>query len=327
MKNLKVTIIIPVYNVESYIERCARSLYGQTYSNIEYIWVNDATPDNSIQILRQITEEYPQRKKNVRILDHSVNKGLTIARRTGLEAARGEYIYHCDSDDWADSGMIKELLECAQFTDADIVWCDFYKSDTDNDIIVKQGFAHTSKDCIKELLTQRMHGGYWNKLIRRNLYLLNDITFSLEANMCEDLRGTVQLFYYAERVSYCPKAFYHYVLDNQGSMCATFSPEKMSDLLTNIDAILKFFEDKNIVNKLANGLNCLKHLGKRALLTTTDIKNFRRWRTIYPEANKHILSYTALPVTLRLIGWCVYMQLWLPVRIWIYLKRIKNHIG
>lgn len=327
MNKVQVSIIIPVYKVEQYIERCARSLYEQTYDNIEYIWVDDATPDSSIDVLENVVAQYPQRKAATQLVRHDKNKGLPSARRTGLTQARGKYVYHCDSDDWADREMIDVLVACAERENADIVWCDFFRSTAQEDIVVRQDYSYSKIGCLSALLKEKMHGGYWNKLIRRSLYELNEVTFSKEASMCEDLRGTFQLFYYAERVFYCPKAFYHYVQDNQGSMCASFSPKKLSDLLTNIDALLTFLEDKHIGTKLSLEVNCLKHLGKRALLTTTDLNNFRRWRTIYPEANEYILSYTALPLTLRLIGWCAYMKLWLPIRVWICLKKLKNIRG
>jgi len=103
----KVSVIIPVYGVEKYIERCIRSLFEQTLDDIEYIFVDDCTPDNSISILRKVLSEYPNREKQVKILHHEKNKGLAQARQTGLKIASGEYIAHCDSDDWVDKDLYK----------------------------------------------------------------------------------------------------------------------------------------------------------------------------------------------------------------------------
>lgn len=326
MKNVKVSVIIPVYQVEKFIEQCARSLYEQTYDSIEYIWVNDATPDMSIEILKEVTEKYPKRKSNVRIITHEHNMGLPRSRRTGVSHAEGEYIYHCDSDDWAEKDMIEMLLRSAEANQSDIVWCDFYRSYSDRDLLDNQGHPAQSRECIRRLLSEQMHGGYWNKLFKRELYL-NSITYSAEASMCEDLRGVIQLFYYAKRIFYLPKAFYHYRQDNNQSLSITFSADKINNLLINVDAIIDFLNEKGATDDFSPEINYLKHLGKRNLLTSTDLRDFKRWNLIYPESSSQIMSYKALPVSLRLIGLCTYLRLWALVSAWIKLKKIKNYVN
>ena len=109
---MKVSVCSPVYGVEKYIERCARSLFDQTMKNdIEFIFVDDCTPDRSIEVLEAILSEYPERRSQVKIVRHSHNKGLTGARNTALKEASGEYIIHCDSDDWVDLEAYKTVLE------------------------------------------------------------------------------------------------------------------------------------------------------------------------------------------------------------------------
>ena len=103
--NPKVSVIIPVYNVEKYIERCARSLLEQSLKDIEYIFVDDCSPDNSITMLENILKEYPERQPLVKILFHEPNRGLAYTRQEGVDAAKGEYIIHCDSDDWVEPEM------------------------------------------------------------------------------------------------------------------------------------------------------------------------------------------------------------------------------
>ena len=100
MEIKKVSILVPVYGVEKYIERCARSLFEQTYDNIEYIFVDDCTKDRSIVILQKVLEGYPNRKNQVKILHHEKNRGLSAARNTALDASTGDYLMHVDSDDY-----------------------------------------------------------------------------------------------------------------------------------------------------------------------------------------------------------------------------------
>ena len=97
---MKVSILVPIYGVEHYIEQCARSLFEQSYSDIEYIFVNDCTPDSSMDILKQVLSIYPNRKSQVRIIEHEHNQGLGAARLTATKAATGEAVMHVDSDDY-----------------------------------------------------------------------------------------------------------------------------------------------------------------------------------------------------------------------------------
>ena len=106
----KVSMLIPIYGVEKFIERCAISLFEQTYQNIEYIFVNDCTKDDSINVLERVINRYPNRKPFVRIINHTQNKGLAGARNTAVANATGEFIMHVDSDDYVDETMYEDLM-------------------------------------------------------------------------------------------------------------------------------------------------------------------------------------------------------------------------
>lgn len=96
----KVSVIIPIYRVEPYIERCARSLMEQTMREcIEFIFINDATPDGSMRLLKQVLDDYPARASQIRIINHNENKGIAYTRSEGIKEAKGQYIGWCDSDD------------------------------------------------------------------------------------------------------------------------------------------------------------------------------------------------------------------------------------
>ena len=121
MSNPLVSIIVPVYNAENFIEKCAATLFEQDYDNIEYIFVNDCTPDNSIKVLNRVIENFPNRKDNIKIINKLKNEGLPQARKTGLENSNGKYIMHVDSDDWVELDMVSSLVKEAIKTDADMV--------------------------------------------------------------------------------------------------------------------------------------------------------------------------------------------------------------
>ena len=157
----KVSVIIPIYNVEKYIERCVRSLFEQTLDDIEYIFVNDCTQDKSIEILTSIIKEYPQRIPSIRILNHTTNQGLTKTRNTGLAVATGDYIAHCDSDDWVDLDMYRQLYVQAEETKSDIVYSDLYLAYQDKTVIYKAASFDSDKN---ELLNNNI-SSVWTSLV------------------------------------------------------------------------------------------------------------------------------------------------------------------
>lgn len=123
---MKISVITPIYNVEHFIAHCVETLMRQTLDEVEYIFVNDATPDDSMGVLNKTLEKFPEKLSQVRILTHAENKGLPAARNTGLEVATGKYIFHCDSDDFMEPDTLKMLYDTAEEQDADYVWCDYF---------------------------------------------------------------------------------------------------------------------------------------------------------------------------------------------------------
>lgn len=121
----KVSVIIPVYRTEKYIERCVRSLFNQTLDEIEYLFIDDCSPDNSIKILNNVLEDYPHRKEQVIIHRMSRNSGQAIVRNWGMQNATGEYVIHCDSDDWVDADMYRAMYDKAVEEHSDVVICDY----------------------------------------------------------------------------------------------------------------------------------------------------------------------------------------------------------
>jgi len=322
--NHLISIIVPVFKVENFIERCARSLFEQTYKNIEYIFVDDCSPDNSINILTNILEEYPHRKKQTQIIKHEVNKGSSTSRNSGLKVVTGEYIYFCDSDDWVEKNAIEEIYIAIKKENADILWCDFYFSYLNKEIIYNQNCKGNNYDYVKNLMTEKVHGALWNKMYKKSVFLENNILFPDNYDMCEDLVTNIKLFHFAEKITYLPKCFYHYCLHNDKSMSTSSSNQKkINDTTTNINKTIAFFKEKNIT-KYNKEFNILKLISKQILLYTLDKNDFRKWRDIFPESNKYILNFSSLPLHLRLLGFAISKKLWILTDLWIFLKKIKH---
>ena len=153
---IKISIIIAVYNCEKYIEACVRSLFEQTLNDIEYVFVNDATPDISITVLEKVIEDYPTRKPFIKIINLERNGGVSNARRIGIENATGEYVIHADSDDWVDKDMYERLYRKAKETDADIVGCNFRHEFTDLQYDFHQQYADTVEENVSRLINGRL---------------------------------------------------------------------------------------------------------------------------------------------------------------------------
>lgn len=285
----KVSVIIPIYNVEKYIERCVRSLMEQTLEDIEYIFINDCTPDSSMVVLQRVLIDYSSRISQVKILNHEINKGLATVRNTGLKVAKGEYIIHCDSDDWVEKNMYKEMYDKAQETNADIVVSDFYNEYLNHSVIQKQPYPNDGLEAVRQMLAGNLHCGTWNKLIRRELYSKNDIHFPDGINMWEDVLTTIPLCYYASNIIYIPKAYYHYVHYNPHSYITSMNYKSLQDMMSAVECMDTFLVE--------HGLQCMnvefcnmKLTAKLNLLIGVRGFQQKKWNQLYKETNSYIFS-------------------------------------
>lgn len=232
-----ISVCIPIYKSEKYIAQCAHSLFKQTLNDIEYIFINDCTPDKSIDILEAIIQQYPNRKNQIRIIHHNTNKGIAAVRNTALHHATAEYIIYCDSDDWTDTNMYKYLYNKAIQTKADIVWCRY---DTTTDPILlfspSTDITYTNIDYIKKICLGQFHGSTWNKLIRRELLISNNLSFIEGQNMLEDESMILRVLCFANNIQYVDKTLYHYI---QHENSITRQP-KYLEIIANITEAGKY---------------------------------------------------------------------------------------
>lgn len=217
---VKVSVIVPVYKVERYIERCARLLFEQTLDEIEYIFVDDCTPDKSIDVLEKVLEDYPARKKQVKIIRHKVNLGVSQSRQDGVDAATGEYVIHCDPDDWVELNMYEALYTEAKRKDADMVICDFYNNNNGNQKIEIQKPDKLESLSVLEGISgrsfHRLHGSLCNKLIKSACY--TGVSFPKDINYCEDVFVLFQILAKDRVIEYLNKGYYHYKTDVPNSL-------------------------------------------------------------------------------------------------------------
>lgn len=309
MAENKVSVIIPIYKVERFIERCVVSLMEQTLNEVEYIFVDDASPDGSVNILREVVGRYSSRKDCVKIITHRENKGLPAARNTGLAEATGEYIFHCDSDDYVELDMLESLYNKAKECDADVVWCDFFLSFETNERYMKQPSYNTSADALKAMLSGAMKYNVWNKLVKRSLYIDNNISFPAGYGMGEDMT-MMMLFANARKVAYVPRAFYHYVKLNTGAFSQTYSDRHLVELKHNVQRIVDYMQVK-FGSDIEQELAFFKLDVKFPFLITDDSRKYRVWQEWYPEANKYIGKNKLISARSNALQWLAWKgQFW-----------------
>lgn len=296
-----VSVIVPIYKVERFIARCVTSLMEQTLRDVEYIFVDDASPDGSIRLLEEVVARYPDRREHVRLIRHEQNRGLPAARNSGLAVARGEYLFHCDSDDYVDPEMLEELCSAARRSDADIVWCDWRLSFGKNERYMKQPDFGTPFEALEAMLSGVMKFNVWNKLVRRRLYTDNGIEFPAGYGMGEDMT-MIRLMARARRVAYLPKAFYHYVQLNSGAFSKTYSERHLVELQHNV-ALIEQEMRELFGSRVDEDLAFFKLDVKFPFLISADSRKYALWQSWYPEANPYILRNRRLSWRSRMLQW------------------------
>lgn len=213
----EVSIIVPVYKAEKYLNRCVDSILAQTFTDWELLLIDDGSPDRS----DEICDEYAKKDFRIRVI-HKENGGVSSARQRGLDEAVGEYTIHVDSDDWVEPNMLEELYKKAKQDDADIVICDYFNNIGTKQTICRQCPSSLEPKQVLIELFQQLHGSCWNKLARRVCYKQYGIEFPRGINYCEDLFTWVQFLSHKEvKVAYLNKAFYHY-FDNPESITRSY---------------------------------------------------------------------------------------------------------
>ncbi len=309
MAKSKVSVIVPIYKVEGFIERCVVSLMEQTLDDVEYVFVDDASPDGSVKILQEVIARYPNKAQNIKIITHNENKGLPAARNTGLAEVTGEYVFHCDSDDYVELDMLETLYAKAKSEDADMVWCDFFLTFEKNERYMKQPEYASAKEALKAMLSGAMKYNVWNKLVKRSLYAENGIEFPAGYGMGEDMT-MMMLCANARKVAYVPQAFYHYVKLNMGAFSQTYSERHLVELKHNVQRITDYMQGKHGA-ELEKELALFKLDVKFPFLITDDEKKYRLWQEWYPEANRYIGENKQISARSNALQWLAWKgQFW-----------------
>lgn len=241
MKKELITIIIPVYNVEKYLNKCIKSIINQTYTNLEINLIDDGSIDNS----GKICDEFSKKDKRINVF-HINNHGVSYARNYGLRYSNGKYLIFIDSDDWLEKNMIEVLYKNLVLYNSDVIACDYYFNYENNEI------KHNARQNIEviddkhKMLTylfdDSFYGGYlWNKLIKKDILKNSKLKFDENVKICEDLLFLSKVINKIKRIVYIPnEALYHYRKRPDSAVNFNYTLKDITKLIP-----LKYFLDNN----------------------------------------------------------------------------------
>ena len=246
--NPKVSILIPVYKAQNYIEKCLRSVFEQTYDNIEYVIVDDASPDDSISIAKRVAKEHGCEDSMI-IIKNETNKGVAYTRNVLLDHSSGDYIYFVDSDDYIENNAIEIFVATAIRDKADIVRCNYFEHRKERIATINRHVNNKNENHLSQCLTNisEMHS-LWLIFIRKEIISKYCLHFAEDINGLEDFLMTVKLFYYAKKISDIADPLYHYRLDNNCSITHQVNYFN-TNRIKAIEELILFLKEKKIFYK------------------------------------------------------------------------------
>lgn len=304
----KVSIIVPAYNVERYVQKCVDSLLMQTYADMEIILVDDGSRDRTGSICDHMAEK----DNRIVVIHNTTNQSLPTVRNIGLNIATGEYIMFADADDWLDREAVSAMLKAITSHNLDIVCCDYYETYPDREVRINQAGFNDNIACIRGMLTGSMHGSTCNKIYRRAFLAKTGIRLVDRANLFEDVGWNVRLFACTSKIGYLNNAFYHYVQNAEGSIIKSMSNPSLSRLralerIWNVDVASRFLKEKGLDCLLKHEMEAWQLEAKNGLLAENTF-SLKRWIVTFPTADHAIWRSKKTTLNLKLLLTWLHMR-------------------
>lgn len=297
MNQVKVSVIMPMYNVSKVMKRSIESLYAQTLYGVELIFVDDCSTDDTLDTLETLLSQ----KKGVQaiIVRHTENRGVAAARNTGLEYATGEYLYYVDADDYIEPDTLAKLYGTAKGCDADIVGCEWFLTFEKNERHMKQADVTTSNDLFVKMAHGVMRWNLWLFMVKRSLYETNGFRFIEGMNMGEDMMVMMKLALHAGTVQIIHEPLYHYIQTNNGALTKNFNAYRyqVSANTEEVGAYMKLTGR----NDMKDAFLQLKLTLKLPLLISDKAVDYETWLNWFSEANSAVKKNEDLPWRTRFI--------------------------
>lgn len=303
MKRPSVSVVVPIYKVEAFIEHCAKSLFVQTLEDIEYVFVDDCSPDKSIEILETVIKKYPKKEKQVKLIRLPQNLGAAKAREIGIKASSGDYIIHCDSDDWVEASMYEKMYLKARKENLCVVISEYSEMVGNKPKRVVRQCLGT--DPFYTVVSEPAKCSLWNKLVKREIYENNRFAYPVK-HMMEDEVICAQIFYYAHTVGYIDEPLYNYNLHSDSISHVENEKghlKRWHDAYENVKIVDSFVKLHCNCKKYSQAVAMLKFQVKGYLMPLLKISNrfYKEWYNTFPEINYRIIFLRGLSNSLRLV--------------------------
>ena len=321
-----VSVIVPFYNAASNFERCLRSVFAQTLDDLEFVFVDDGSTDQSVPVLDKIIALYPDRKNSVRLVRHNANQGVLASRKDGVNASTGRYVIFADADDTVLPECYGKLYKRAIETDADMVCCGYVE---DVDGVVRDGFfgAVVSSDKerrIRDSIALKSSPFLMTKMVKGDILRSPDFVWPVE-NIAEDWAMSVQFALLCENVTSVNEKYYRYYIYS-GSISHVAQTDtryisRVSSERMNVESVEKLFRKKGIYEDFVTEFDARKTNIKRLMFPLLSSREMRReWRSTFPEINWRILLNRYVPWDYKIKHLCAMLGIYSP------LYSIYNHI-
>ncbi len=292
---MDISVITPIYGVERYIEKSLRSLFTQTKTDkVEFILVNDCTPDNSMAIARKVIAEFPH--LNVKVVEHTKNGGLAVARQTGLDAASGEYMIHIDSDDWCEPTMLEDMFNCAKESGADVVVADIFINYPNKEVYKSINAPESGEECMAAVIEGRLGGSTSNKLTRRAICVDNNIRWVPSLDIAEDWLIYIKIFSYAKRVVSINKAYLHYFQNPNSLTNKKLVVKKLMNYIEADRLAYEYLTSVGLIDRYADIFSYGRVTLLNILMRNSRGKQQREFAAMYPDVKReHIVAGARVP--------------------------------
>ena len=296
---MKLSVIIPIYKAEKYIKRCVESLFMQTLVNIEYIFVDDASPDNSISILKSELEKYHYRKSQTIILSNDVNMGASYARNRGLDVCTGDYVTFCDADDIVQKDAYEQMMGLAVSQKVDVVSCGMcvVKDNKREFLLYREGYSSvlSATTSLREI-EGTLYSSLCNRIIAVELFKKNNIKFNDKFRMWDDLYVSFLVRYYSKSGAIINQPFYYYIMNGNSIISENISI-KYNSQIECAKLLEQFLYEKN-EKRYGKVLSFIKFHSKDLMFDSGDIYH---WRHTFSETHRHLFSFIEFYGLARLI--------------------------
>lgn len=287
-----VSVIIPMYNVSGKTDRMLDCILRQGVDAAEYIFVDDSSSDATFSTIKEWIEAHKTCGPSFHMLKHAVNQGVACARNTGLDHAKGKFVYFMDADDYLEDGTLAKMLDTAHSTHADIVGIEWYLTFGHNERRMRQVDAQTGEELLNTLCYGVSRWNLWLFMIRRELFEKISLRFIPGCNMGEDMMAMLKLATLARKVKIIHRPLYHYMQTNPNAITQHWSDEHRRQVTANLENAQCFLTRQgNYIRQI----ECLKLNLKLPLIISDNVKDFEKWQQWWPESNAWITENPLLP--------------------------------